>query len=235
ELIGSAAVFTGGELAGERASHCGWCTTNGFDRTLRGLFVMRGASRTAATASKVLSWGAVPALAVVGIVAPAMEADSARFALQDSVILLSSLLLETGVTQGTKKLADRRRPGFHYGRAEETEAHDQPEEEFASFYSGDTAWAFTAVSASTTLAVQRGYWTAPYIATLGGGLALGTGILRISADMHWATDVLSGAAVGTAVGIGVPALLHPRRGGTTVAMLPSVSSKHVILVVSGTF
>jgi membrane-associated phospholipid phosphatase len=40
------------------------------------------------------------------------------------------------------------------------------------------------------------------------GLAGTTGVLRIVSDNHHTTDVLTGAAVGTVVGLGVPWLLH---------------------------
>jgi hypothetical protein len=42
-------------------------------------------------------------------------------------------------------------------------------------------------------------------------LAAATGYLRIAADSHYFSDVLVGAAVGTAVGLLVPHLLHKER------------------------
>ncbi|MBX3275401.1 MAG: phosphatase PAP2 family protein [Sandaracinaceae bacterium] len=39
-----------------------------------------------------------------------------------------------------------------------------------------------------------------------------TGVLRIMSDQHWVTDVLSGAVVGTAVGLLVPWILHFQGG-----------------------
>ena len=50
-------------------------------------------------------------------------------------------------------------------------------------------------------------------------MGLATAILRVAADMHWATDVLAGAAAGTLIGGGLPALLHPRAGGAGGAMI----------------
>src|SRR5262249_10240808 len=38
--------------------------------------------------------------------------------------------------------------------------------------------------------------------------AASAGLLRIVGDMHYATDVITGAVVGTAVGLGLPFLLH---------------------------
>ncbi|HEX2879195.1 MAG TPA: hypothetical protein VHO25_06635 [Polyangiaceae bacterium] len=83
---------------------------------------------------------------------------------------------------------------------------------------------------------MRGYWTAPYVAIGGGVLAVGTGLLRIGADMHWASDVLVGAAAGSALGFAVPFLLHSRRTAHgSIAVLPAFSTQHVMLVASGEF
>jgi membrane-associated phospholipid phosphatase len=41
--------------------------------------------------------------------------------------------------------------------------------------------------------------------------AASTGLLRIMSDNHWASDVLTGAIVGNAVGFGAPYFLHYRR------------------------
>lgn len=47
--------------------------------------------------------------------------------------------------------------------------------------------------------------------------AAGTGILRIVSNKHWATDVLAGAALGTAVGT-IVALSHFRASATAAAL-----------------
>ena len=40
-----------------------------------------------------------------------------------------------------------------------------------------------------------------------------TAYLRIAADQHYLTDVMTGAVIGSAVGVGVPLLHRPRRAG----------------------
>jgi len=95
-----------------------------------------------------------------------------------------------------------------------------PVEENLSFFSGDTAWAFSVASSATTLAYLRGYAAAPWILAGGGTLAVAAGVLRISADMHWATDVLAGAVIGTTIGAGLPLLLHSRK---PTELAPAVS------------
>jgi membrane-associated phospholipid phosphatase len=192
EFLGAIAVFAVYSIAaGDPATSCGWCSTNGFDRSMRRALVMDDA-RTPATLSHVASLGIAPLIAFSGTIVPAFSHGRASYALEDSIIIFNTFVLTTGIADGTKKLTDRQRPGFHYEREDETEAHALPEEEFLSFYSGDTAWAFSFVSSSATLAFLRGYWTAPYVATVGGAFALGAGVLRVSADMHWTTDVRCG-------------------------------------------
>jgi membrane-associated phospholipid phosphatase len=46
------------------------------------------------------------------------------------------------------------------------------------------------------------------------------GTLRVVSDQHFTTDVLTGAAVGTLTGLGLPWLLHYRGGAT-----PDVSAR----------
>jgi membrane-associated phospholipid phosphatase len=119
-----------------------------------------------------------------------------------------------------------------------TEYSDKPDEENQSFFSGDTSLAFAAVSSATTLAYLRGYKMAPYVLALGGVIGLGTAWLRVAADMHWASDVLTGAAVGTAVGFGLPYFVHARRavaGERSLLALPHVAPGELALRVCGTF
>lgn len=143
-------------------------------------------------------------------------------------------MLTTGIADGTKKLADRRRPAFHYGVEAETEAGSVPEEEYLSFFSGDTAWAFNFAAAGTTLAYLRDYPTAPYVAVGSGTFARAAGLLRVSADMHWTSDMLAGALVGSAIGFSVPFFLHQRdRRAPPLAIAPSITKDHAMLLAAG--
>jgi membrane-associated phospholipid phosphatase len=72
------------------------------------------------------------------------------------------------------------------------------------------------------------YDTAPWV--LGGGavFATATGVFRIMADMHWATDVMTGALVGTAIGVSVPLALHRREASSSSVSLNIVPAPNGI-------
>lgn len=58
--------------------------------------------------------------------------------------------------------------------------------------------------------------------------ASATGVLRVVADKHWASDVLVGSAVGTATGLLFPLLLHYTSGARPpVAILPEASPSYL--------
>jgi membrane-associated phospholipid phosphatase len=86
-----------------------------------------------------------------------------------------------------------------------------------AFYSGHTSFAFTG---ATLLCFQHSrmnlYGDAdPFVCPVALAVASATGLLRIVADRHWATDVLAGAAVGAAVGTAVSIThISPGGGGT---------------------
>jgi membrane-associated phospholipid phosphatase len=87
-------------------------------------------------------------------------------------------------------------------------------DENLSFFSGHTTLAFAVAVSAGTIFLMQGMPGAGWI--LGGGLALAafTGYLRMGAEQHYLTDVLTGAAVGSLVGFAVPFLFHrPKNSG----------------------
>jgi hypothetical protein len=195
-----------------------WCEPTGFDVAMNELLVWSN-PRAAAVTSHAIAIGVAPAASFGSLIASAVSQGHGTYAIQDSVIVLDAFLVATGANSIAKITARRQRPAFYYDREEDSEAADHPAEEFVSFYSGDTTWAFAIASSASTLAFLRRYEHAEWIAVGTGALALTGGVLRISADMHWATDVLVGAAAGTAIGIAIPVLLHSRKH--SVAVVPS--------------
>jgi membrane-associated phospholipid phosphatase len=124
------------------------------------------------------------------------------------------MALAAAATQVAKFTFARRRPA-----AWAAGARTSPDDDRA-FFSGHVATAFAAAGAFGTVARLRGYphWPAVYAAGFAGAAAIG--YLRMAADEHWLTDVVAGAAVGTALGIGVPLLLHSGCGEERVSIAP---------------
>lgn len=209
-LVATAAGFVGLSVAtGEPATACGWCSSNTFDELVRALLVAHDPMRPARW-SHALSLGVAPALSFGALTVGALRARRPWHAVQNVAVVVNAFLAVTALADGVKKLADRERPGFHHGRQALTEAATVPLERFLSFFSGDTAWGFAFAAATLSLSTLRGYDRARPVAVAGFSVALGVALLRIAADMHWATNVAMGALVGTAVGLGLPRWLHPR-------------------------
>lgn len=210
ETGGAALSFLFVVAANGPAATCRWCETNGFDDAVRN--ALRASNpRVAGYVSHGFSLGAVPVVAAGGALLPALGDHRLDRAGEDVWILANAFILTTGISDGVKRAVGRQRPAFHYGVQGDTEAASHPDEENLSFFSVDTSEAFAVAACGATLAYLHDYEIAPWV--LGGGAALATtsGVLRISADMHWASDVITGALVGTAVGVSVPLLLHRRR------------------------
>ena len=83
-----------------------------------------------------------------------------------------------------------------------------------SFFSGHTSLAATLAGSVTALAFLRGYGYRHVALGVGLGLSLTIGVLRMAAQRHWFTDVLTGWIVGAALGVFIPLVLHPREDGT---------------------
>ncbi len=181
---------------------CRWCAPGGLDSTARA--AMRwGSPGTAHKLSSLTAYGLVP-VSTLGLSALGSGLDDGGHrVLVDALVVAEAVALAAVGAQGVKYVVARRRPYV----TPTTPASDADQN--LSFYSGHTAFAFAATAAATTVAVQRGYKTATWVALAGAVLATSTGYLRIAADRHYLTDVLMGAAIGTGAGVGLPLLLHP--------------------------
>jgi membrane-associated phospholipid phosphatase len=84
---------------------------------------------------------------------------------------------------------------------------------YASFPSGHATMAFaSAAYLATVFAAYHPDSPLALPVALGGFLVAGaTAALRVAAGQHFVTDVLVGAALGTACGVVVPLLHRPRR------------------------
>jgi membrane-associated phospholipid phosphatase len=74
-----------------------------------------------------------------------------------------------------------------------------------SFPSGHTTFAFAAAAAITE------HYAEPWVQVTAYGLATLTGLSRMSLDVHWASDVVAGALLGTTVGKAVSRINQRKR------------------------
>ncbi|HWP04330.1 MAG TPA: phosphatase PAP2 family protein, partial [Polyangiaceae bacterium] len=237
--LGGSVVFSSVLLlaAPPTPTACKWCTSNGFDEAFRDL-LRADDPRAPAGLSHALSMGAAPALALGALIPPALMTAGGREALENVVMAFDAVTVTFGITQFTKHVVARARPAEVHGVYPATEYANIEAQRFQSFFSGDTSLAFSLASTATTISFLRGYSVAPYVLGMGSVIAFGTAGLRIAADMHWATDVLTGAAVGTAVGFGMPYFLHARTGGATkgeLMLVPRVGAGEAGVTAFGTF
>lgn len=124
----------------------------------------------------------------------------------EAVMYAETLLIANGIKEITKLCVNRVRPYMYYDSGTWPES-DVDEGDYAnSFPSGHTTIAF--VSATFTSYTFSKYfpdsaWKYPVIAG-SYALAAGTSALRLMSGNHFMTDVIAGAAIGSAVGFLVP-------------------------------
>lgn len=194
---------------------------NGFDRTAAGNWSPTWAHRS--------DWTRDGLLAAAGAVAFAPEVMEGRWrnAAILGAIFGETYLLLRGATYTAKRLANRKRP-YVYNTdlgVDERLALAQSDDEgvFESFYSGHTAAAFAAAALLSTVYADVHGRSATSNLLWGSSLSVAavTAYARVKAGKHYPSDVLVGAAVGTAIGFLVPRL-HRKdaRGGMELAATP---------------
>lgn len=198
---------------------CKWCTPGALDADVA-RSVAWSNPRTASTISDVMQF-LIPIGAVgYGVLQGYRLGDpSAGWSSALLITEATSLALLANVI--VKYAVGRSRPYVWMGNPG---LYGDPQDENLSFFSGHTTLAFAVAVSAGTLFLMQGMPGAGWI--LGGGLALAafTGYLRMGAEQHYLTDVLTGAAVGSLVGFAVPFLFHrPRNSGPPQAgqLLPA--------------
>lgn len=237
--MGTAAVLATGAFLLPSPLACRWCSPTAFDEALHAP-VAPESRRQIASVSHVISFGVLPLGGIAaGLLPPLLAEGPEDHASENLVMFGEAMLVNVALTIAVKKWVGRRRPAFHYRRSAFTEFSQVKREAYLSFFSGDTSMAFVAASASTTISYLRGYSVAPYVAVSSGVLATTTALMRVGADVHWPTDVITGAVVGASVGILVPLLLHPRVDETRPRSAPQTSQQPALTLplfqVSGGF
>lgn len=123
------------------------------------------------------------------------------------VMYAEAFILEEGIKELIKNLVLRARPYSYFDGV--PEKHIESRDWTRSFPSGHTSESF--LGATFTSFVFSSYypdspWKIPVIAG-SYALAVTTAVLRMASGNHFFTDVLTGAAIGSVIGVGIP-LLH---------------------------
>ena len=130
------------------------------------------------------------------------------------MLMNAQALAMTSFTVGiTKTAAGRLRP---FQSDCDPAVDPECEEVGASFFSGHTSSAFTGAGLVCVqhrhLDIYGGGWGDKAACGMALTAATATGIFRMMADRHWASDVVVGAAVGLISGWLIPRLLYFRKG-----------------------
>jgi membrane-associated phospholipid phosphatase len=237
----------GGAFAGTR-DKANWTAVNGFDDGLRGAFRLTspGARHAADVVSDALFYALTFYPYVVDANAAWIGHDSNEVAWQMTLINTQSFAFTQVAVMLIKGAAGRERPHVRDCSAGDVECAG--DDHSSSFMSGHTSMAFT--GAGLICAHHAN------IPLYGGGIAddltcvtamtaaTTTGILRVAADRHHASDVLAGAVLGVFSGWLLPNLLHYQFGaeptdrpdaGVRASFSPLAGPSHIGLSLHGSF
>lgn len=206
-------------------SSCRWCdrnadgsdSLNGFDAGVRR--ALRWSNTGAADAtSTVFSFVLAPAAGVgVGALIAWRDDRLDEFPV-DLLVVAEAAVVAVDLNEVSKVTFARERPNVH-ARTPADRAAEKGTGDNLSFFSGHTTLAFALATSAGTVASMRRHRLAPVMWVTGLALAATGGYLRIAADQHYATDVITGVVVGSAVGIGLPYFAH-RPLGPTARLAP---------------
>lgn len=198
---------------------CRWCNPGSLDASVRG--ALRWNDTAAANLAGNLGAYVFVPLASLGLLAfDAYREDRLNEMAGSGLVIAESVALAGALNQIAKFATGRERPFVHALPADQKPLTADPADNNTSFYSSHTSFAFAlAVSTATVASMQRYRW-APAIWAAGLASAAAVGYLRIAADRHYFTDVLVGAAAGSAIGFAVPYEFHRSAGALAVSPVP---------------
>lgn len=151
----------------------------------------------------------------------------------DFMIAAESLVVAHAIEQGLKYAIARTRPSMLFRPSLRT---GDPDDDM-SMVSGHATAGFAVAVSNGMVASLRGSRRSPLVWVSGLAVALTSSYLRMASDRHYLTDVMAGAALGTAVGVVVP-LLHRRSSqpdAVEVSVRPVVTGQSLGLTASGSF
>jgi membrane-associated phospholipid phosphatase len=185
---------------------CGPGTVNAFDRKVRTL-ALGDRSLEKREMLGLLSW-ATEAAAIIQPIAVTLSADAPHKWSRDLPIWGEAAAVSIAVDQAVKHLVHRRRPYARFCEPQRTSDLCSTDADL-SFYSGHTSAAFVAAVAAGRIASFHHQSNQKWVWVSGLTLATATGALRVTADRHYATDVLAGAFAGGLAGWLIPKVHRP--------------------------
>ena len=150
----------------------------------------------------------------------ANDNDTLAHLTENTTIVLESMSAAMSLNQITKFFAGRQRPCAHFGLDKERPCFSEGSDNNLSSFSGHAAFTSSLAVSSGMVASMRRYRLAPLVWASGVTISLGTGYLRLAADKHYLSDVVTGTVIGSAIGFFVPYLFHGPRPTSDVAASP---------------
>jgi membrane-associated phospholipid phosphatase len=170
---------------------------------------------------------------VDGLLVPlALDRGNTEVALQLSLINWQALSFTHFLTRLSHRTAGRGRPALQ-GCRDDPHYNDEvceggPPVAKVSFISGHTSMSFAgaglACAHHASLPLYGGGAADAVACGVAMTAATTTGVLRVVADKHWASDVLAGAGLGLATGLGLPLLFHYRQRVAGAAPAPAAAA-----------
>ncbi len=221
-ITAAAFAFWGGTQLFESRlapAHCRWCDPGSLDASVRGTLRWNDTS-AANLASNLGAYLLVPVTSLGLLALDAQREGRLGELPADGLVIAEAVALNGAVTQIVKFAVGRERPFVHALPAEQKPLTAHPADNNVSFYSSHTSFAFSLAVSTATVASMRHQRWAPLIWAVGLAGAAVVGYLRIAADQHYFTDVLVGAAAGSAIGFAVPYGFHREAGTLAVSPVP---------------
>ena len=217
-------------------STCRWCDPPDGDLAVKNALRWPN-TKNADTASYVTGFALAP-IAALGLDAAAVYTTNGSFREwgEDATVIMESIVVAANLNQLVKFAVGRERPFVHDLGSAHKPRTKSPRDNNLSFYSGHTMLGFVSAVSAGTIASLKGYRAAPWIWGTGMTFAVATGYLRIAADKHYFTDVLTGAIMGSAAGFLIPWLHRPKTSGlqvTGMAASPLTAGTGTILTFQG--
>lgn len=237
------AIFGAGALAAlQLGPHESGRWQNSFDEGIRdALRVDSESARVALTiSSDVIFYGLMlyPIVIDTLLVAGVRDTDTAW---QMTVMNLQSLAISGATSIGLLRLTGRERPFVRECAAdpEYDPDCDNPDQHNVSFTSGHTLMGFAAAGLVCAHHLHLPLYGggAPDVLACAGALGVAhlEGFLRISVDVHYATDVIAAGVIGFSIGYLIPRLLHYRSGSASVSVAPYAGGNAAGLSAVGAF